>query len=442
MGIPYYFASLIRAHKGLTSRVGGLQTPDVFAIDFNCLIHTYMDDANPIESIIVALREILTNTCKATKYVYIAMDGLVPYAKIVQQRYRRFRIPDKTPTFDRHQISPETPYMKELAIAVRQAFPTAIVSDTSEQGEGEHKLLLWLKTLPETHRRSITVYGLDADLILLCLSQKNLSKPYGFNLLRENISFNNEKPGFSTLSIWKLADKLDIPIEQYLWLSVMCFGNDFVPSLAIFSLREGCQERALSYYEEADKPDLNTPEGRSNFMKVAARHELHVLKEKVNKRKKSGERAIVAMDGDKLRERYNLHILDGVRDSTPVVEAYWNIVVWTHTYFTTNTAPSWSIHYPYPDAPLVCQIVDVIHKTPVFSHPTPTYKTSNQLQFILPSQSLRTAKKRVLFPDEFYHEETDVRMPWMKRYVWESKPRISLPWSVNETQTKIEAWSW
>jgi hypothetical protein len=67
------------------------------------------------------------------------------------------------------------------------------------------------------------------------------------------------------------------------------------------------------------------------------------------------------------------------------------------------------------------------------------FNVSAQLGFILPKESLRKARRRLLFPDEFY-EETEVRMPWMKRYAWESKPRISLPWHPTETETTVEAW--
>ena len=73
--------------------------------------------------------------------VYIAMDGLVPYAKIVQQRYRRFRKPEPdepgAAAFDRHQISPGTPYMRELSAAVAARFPSFLISSTLEPGEGE-----------------------------------------------------------------------------------------------------------------------------------------------------------------------------------------------------------------------------------------------------------------------------------------------------------------
>jgi 5'-3' exonuclease len=112
MGIPFYFASLIKAHKNVVSRLRAKLQPSILAVDFNCLIHNYMDDARPVESVVEALIKILDETCQP-QLLYIAMDGLVPYAKIVQQRYRRFRI-SEAGVFDRNQISPGTPYMKEL----------------------------------------------------------------------------------------------------------------------------------------------------------------------------------------------------------------------------------------------------------------------------------------------------------------------------------------
>lgn len=446
MGIPYYFASLIRQHKDIVSRVRGCQTPDVFAIDFNCLIHSYMDDSDPINSVIAALRNILTNVCKATKFVYIAMDGLVPYGKLVQQRYRRFRKQDTTPVFDRNQISPETGYMKELAIAVRSAFPEAILSDTSEPGEGEHKLLNWLKTLPENKRRSICVYGLDADLILLCLVHHKLSMPYSFTLLRENKGFNRDDDGFSTLSVWRLADKIEIPVEQYLVLSVLCFGNDFMPNLGMFSLREGGHERALAIYKEAGEPDLAEGDGLKTFLLVASKKEIQFYTERVKTRNKKAERAIISDDGMFLKERYALHVLDGA-DSLDVVRAYLKTCCWTILYFLENNPPDWEWHYPYPDAPLLSMFN--FHESPSIHNEDDvfhfnsniTFSTINQLQFILPSSSLRKNKKRVAFHDEFYDEETEMRIGWMKRYNWECRPRISLPWHPSEKETRIEVWS-
>jgi hypothetical protein len=72
--------------------------------------------------------------------------------------------------------------------------------------------------------------------------------------------------------------------------------------------------------------------------------------------------------------------------------------------------------------------------------PKITYSTFHQLQFILPSSSLRKNKKRVAYHDEFYDEETEMRIPWMKRYNWECRPRMSLPWHPSEKETRIEVW--
>lgn len=447
MGIPYYFATLIRQHREILSRVVGRQSPDVFAIDFNCMIHTYMDDANPINSVIAALRNILTNVCKATKFTYVAMDGLVPYAKMVQQRYRRFRKQDHASVFDRNQISPETQYMKDLAAAVRNEFPDIVLSDTSEPGEGEHKLLAWLKTLPENQRRSVCVYGLDADLILLCLAQRKLSMPYSFTLLRENTAFNREDAGFSSLSVWRLADKIEIPVDQYIPLSVFCFGNDFMPNLGMFSLREGGHDRALTVYKEAGCPDMSTPAGMWMFLAEARKKELPFYIEKVKTRNKRCERTIVSDDGMFLVERYTTHVLDGA-DRKDVVKAYRKTFAWTLEYFLTNEVPDWEWYYPYADAPLVEMFyspTDKIGTEPetddIVFNKTLTYSTIHQLQFILPSSSVRKNKRRVAFPDEFYNEETETRMPWMKRYAWECKPRISLPWHPSEKETRIEAWT-
>ena len=63
MGIPFYFASLIKRHKGIVQNVqrNSPLNVDVFVIDFNCLIHRYLKDENPFNSVIEALEYILEN---------------------------------------------------------------------------------------------------------------------------------------------------------------------------------------------------------------------------------------------------------------------------------------------------------------------------------------------------------------------------------------------
>lgn len=432
MGIPFYFASLLKSHRGITRPVKQRLDVDVLGVDFNCLIHRYLKEDAPIQSVVDAFEHIVNEICRP-KHLLIAMDGIVPYGKIVHQRYRRMRIPESHGTFDRHQISPGTPYMKDLERALVERFPYAVMSGTQEEGEGEHKLFHMIRALPQTERKSVSIYGLDADLILICLQHMNVS--HTMTLLRESGEFNDPKletAEFSTLYVSALKDTLPLPVDKYIALSILCFGNDFMPSLGMFSLREGGYERALEVYETAGRPDLLTFDGRDCFLDFAEREELKTLKERILIRKRPEEKALWGKDGSQFERMYRLHILDGVESPKPVVEAFWKTFHWTLHYFRTNTPLNWDWVYPYPDAPLIRHILQYPES---MAHMSPrNFTVTNQLQFILPSTSCHRAKKLVRFPDELYKE---TRHPWMKRHDWEMKPRISLPWNPTLSTTEI-----
>lgn len=405
MGIPYYVASLLQKHKHIQQTVGNAALEvDVLGIDFNCFIHTYLTSENPIGSIMVALHELLTRTVRARK-VYIAFDGLVPFAKMVQQRYRRFRKPESESAFDKHQISPGTPFMKQLATTIRFMFPEIIVSDTLEPGEGEHKIFLWLRSLPESERRNICIYGLDADLVLIAVAQSDLGN---ICLLREA----KEKGDFSTFSISALKGVLPVDPEMYLQMCIMCFGNDFMPNIGMFSLRQDGYARALYYVQ------------KSSF-EQAAEEEQKVL----IKRAKETDRRIVSVDGYALETRVGIQLMDGVLDWEKVVYAFWKTYAWTLSYFKTSVVPDWEWYYPYAEAPLMQTIEDFDRFTDFeWDHPTPDYTIEDQLAFILPSESLRKAGLTPRYPDELYDEGPDSRCPWMRSYAWETDPYMSLPW--------------
>lgn len=427
MGIPFYFASLVKSHRQIINTVkpNVPMEVDVLGVDFNCLIHRYLKDEDPIGSVVSAFEHILTHVCRA-KHVIIAMDGIVPYAKIVQQRYRRMRIKeDDGGVFDRNQISPDTPYMRELEEALRAKFPYAKLSGTTDSGEGEHKLILDIRKIPETSRRSICIYGLDADLILICLQHHALSNPNSMFLLREGAEFNDptlKHAEFATMNVWGLLNQIPLPIEQYMYLSILCFGNDFMPNLGMFSLREDGYERALEFYELSGTPDLKTVDGRRQFISFCATKELEVLRSRTKLRRRPEERTIL---GKNVSIKYGIHVLDGVRDMKPVVEAFWKTFHWTTYYFEKSLPINWNWVYPYPDAPLLMDIMKYPETESIEIAPL-NFTVTNQLQFIMPVTSLRKAKRRVMFRDEL-HSET--RNPWMKRHDWEMKPRISLPWN-------------
>jgi len=401
MGIPYYVASLLRTHKHIQKHCGNAPADvDVLALDFNCFLHKYLNADNPIGSIVVALDDLLSTVVRA-KRIYLAFDGLVPLAKIVQQRYRRMKTPESVSAFDKHQLSPGTPFMRELADTLRVLFPQIVVSDTLEPGEGEHKIFTWLRTLDPADRQRIWVYGLDADLVLIAIAQRHLGH---IELLREK-----EDGGFSTISVPAITEVLPLDPDAYVEMCVLCFGNDFMPNFAMFSLREDGYARALYFWKHGG-------------LEAAAKDERKVL----CKRAKETDRHIVASDGHALESRLAVHCMDGVLNWDPVVYAFKKTYAWTLHYFRTSEVLDWTWYYPYPDAPLVQHWVEMQPISIAWSSPSPPYSLDDHLRWILPEASLPSSLSAA-YPDELYNEETDTRHPWMKRFVWECDPYISLP---------------
>jgi hypothetical protein len=255
------------------------------------------------------------------------------------------------------------------------------------------------------------------------------------HLLRESAEFNDPKLAsaeFAVLNIAVLMTQIPLPIPQYVALMILCFGNDFMPNLAMFSLREGGYERALEVYEKAGNPDLFTFQGRDAFLDISEQSELRVLKERIALRRRPEEKGLMGRDGAAFYRQYCLHNLDGTQNTEKVVEAFWKTFHWTLHYFQTNTPLNWDWVYPYPDAPLLKHILQFPET--IAEKGLRTFGITQQLQFILPATSLRTSKKLLKFPDEMYAE---TRHPWMKRHEWEMKPRISLPWNPTSALTEV-----
>jgi 5'-3' exonuclease len=417
MGIPFYYVSLIRTHPEIVRTIVNMKC-DILALDFNCLIHKYLEDIDPIQSVIRGLKLVMS-ICQAKKTL-VYFDGLVPYAKIVQQRYRRMR-GKECGIFDRNQISPDTPYMRELELELEKIADIEI-SGTTKSGEGEHKIF---RDLRKTQVQKTVIYGLDADLILLSVYHHNLASE--MYLLRESQEMN--APGeFSVLLCTELAKVLPLDREQYLILCILCFGNDFMPNLGLFSLREGGYQRALDIYKISGNPDLTTQDGRFKFLHEAQRREWEFMKE----RKMPFEKMVIGKDLKTFSRKYGLHVLDGIQNMEFVVEAYWKTFHWTLEYFTKSKSSNWNWVYPYSDAPLLTDIVE-FYESEITSEPT-KFTISKQLGFILPSRSLKAAKRRQVYPDEIY---TETRPLWIKRHDWEMKPFVSLPWNPSAKLTSI-----
>ena len=133
-------------------------------------------------------------------FLMIAVDGSAPKAKMQQQRLRRYKsIIEKSKRrkiFDTNAISPGTPWMKKLSEYMKSFIKNELQQkcrvmfrDATIAGEGEHKIIQFIKKFKHSEKVTHIIYGLDADLIMLSMTT-GLDNIY---LLREKQKFEHDK---------------------------------------------------------------------------------------------------------------------------------------------------------------------------------------------------------------------------------------------------------
>jgi len=306
MGIPSYYRTLIQRlphaiQRKAPSTAGAVAT---LVVDMNCMIYHVLKEpimeATPYPGEVGKLgweRKLQKEVCSylmhiwkeagAPKQTYVALDGVVPYAKIKQQRFRRFKggsvaqgsmgtsgpingvlgtsgpingVWGACAPWDKNAITPGTEFMETMGSMLRETGKKHgwLISDTNDPGEGEHKVLKWLLSQREKAaliQGPVVVYGLDADLILLCLiAGDKLGDAYPIFLLREAMAFGklvrlNDPQGhgqvdlcFFQISILRdsLQGKTPWTKEQfYDYIFGMSFcGNDFLPTGLSLRIRD------------------------------------------------------------------------------------------------------------------------------------------------------------------------------------------------------------
>ena len=305
MGIPSYFTNLIRKHGRVVKPIHQLPSPTHFYLDSNsiiydCLrnlqqqpIHTTTPHTHPqpTQTPIEFERRLCRSVCRkideyiqtinqnhTLQLIYIAFDGVAPVAKLQQQRTRRHRSnmvsqllnnssDDNSNPWDKTAITPGTTFMANLARHTKRHFLNTIefpeckivVSASDEPGEGEHKIFDHIRANDSVAKSSHVIYGLDADLIMLCLNNlalmhRNQNKFYLFRETPEFIKTIDKslKPNENYfLNIQELsneiirdmdADGLTVTgqnsqlIHDYI---LICFflGNDFLPHFPSINIR-------------------------------------------------------------------------------------------------------------------------------------------------------------------------------------------------------------
>ena len=233
--------------------------------------------------------------------IYFVIDGVAGMSKQTQQRQRRFRnISQKDDEFDKNCITPGTDFLDGLSIKIKDYIKikmknewkdlNVIYNDHKNVGEGEHKLIHFIRKLPI--QLSISIISPDADLFLLALGlrrnnmyifrpiDKNYEKVYfdydylfaDLDILKKYIleevgilpTINNKnendlskikeninKPiidvyNQNKYTIIEFDEQKNNAIEDFI-LYIMMIGNDFLPHIPHLHTRENIEDLFNSY---------------------------------------------------------------------------------------------------------------------------------------------------------------------------------------------------
>ena len=294
MGIPSYFKHIVQKYKHLTSKNGKKYHSLYF--DMNCIIHPIcrrIMELNPdcsendmFEEVMKEVVKIITHV-SPEQMVYLAVDGIAPMAKVIQQRYRRFRnmkekrMLNKNEKWNSNIVTPGTTFMEHLNTFLTNWVKQwnknndlkILLSDSGEPGEGEHKIFDYLREFGNEDDY-YCVYGLDADLIMISLINK-----FKIDLIREELHFNRVvKNQFGDIEYLfldikelenciiaeikemcqeKLYDNEDLiefitNIDKHVVVDYvfLCFfiGNDFIPAIPMLRIKDGGIHYLLDIY--------------------------------------------------------------------------------------------------------------------------------------------------------------------------------------------------
>jgi 5'-3' exonuclease len=307
-GIPSYFRHIITDSDNADNADTHFWKDDMhvdnFLIDFNSVIYQVINLLNVelgptlssvspinyenklITRIIKQLQHVICEVIRPKKTVYIAIDGPPPFAKMVQQRARRYKmIKEHNLQWNKAAISPGTSFMVKLSKIIIQNIQQKnfqlhnekliiIFSDDSIAGEGEHKLLPSIRRMKSQPEEVSVVYSPDADLIVLTV----MSGIKNIFILREPKDSDVElkyyrNHEFLYLSIDKCREQFcnqlytGIGIQEtyykeilkdYSFLTFLC-GNDFVVAAPFLKVKEGGIQLLIDAHKEIFI-ELNGPE--------------------------------------------------------------------------------------------------------------------------------------------------------------------------------------
>ena len=517
MGIPLYFKIISEKYPEIIR--DNIDNKDSLFLDLNCAIHPccrkVIEDSGNIDTERLEKRminEVLRYIEKLfllvnPKLLYIAIDGVAPCAKMNQQRLRRYKtILDKnnidkikkeedietSESWNTNAISPGTEFMTKLSKSIKHELLNNLsykgiqvyFSDSTVPGEGEHKILDFIKN--NDLKNDIVIYGLDADLIILSfVSHKN-----NIFLLREALEFG--KPvldRFLYLDIDNLKyflvkdiqekilikdptllfdiDKLNNILDDYIFISFL-IGNDFLPHLLAFNLRENGLNILLDTYVELyviyEQNLISKNSINWDFLKVYFNELKNIEGDLLVKMSKKRQRFKLhrkyedaySQKMDLLNNYPILHLekekyIDigrknwkyrfyrkamGIYDSDDLEDCCLNYLEglnWTFNYYFKG-CKSWDYIYNNRHCPSLNDLIATMNKfnlkSNITTKQTKPYSHIVQLLAIFPKKSINLIPKeyRKLITKELmeYYPESFEIDTYYKRYMWQCEPILPL----------------
>jgi 5'-3' exonuclease len=448
MGIPSYFAYLLRHHKSIVKRFSG--RADNLYLDSNSIVYDVVRtlpyptpdfDAKLIQAVCEKIQFYLDYV--KPKRVFIAFDGVPPMAKMKQQRERRFKslmhAEPGPPSWNTVQITPGTKFMKELDAGLRAYFaPRASaysffkLSTSEEPGEGEHKIFEHIRTTPHLNQTTL-VYGLDSDLIILALNHLHHGR---IHLLREAPAFK-AKGGLHVLDVPLLSSEIRTrlgatKLQDYIFLTLF-LGNDFMPHFPALNLRTTGFDTVMQTYTATVSPTEHLFDGEVQWPIVykfiaalAAREHGAIVREY-----KSRDRAVedspvntplLNRDVEKYvnplepqwEVRYYAALFQSERQpvARQASEVFLRMLDWNMKYYTTG-CPNWTLYYPYMYPPLLVDLATATFKQEgEVGGPT---TSSELLRYVLPKDYASLAM------EEYEADDRNPECYWaFCTFLWES----------------------
>jgi len=528
MGIPSYFSYIIKNHSNIIRNRRRLKVKfsslymDCNSIIYDCVRKIEMDTEprpntfnieDAIISQVITKIEQYVNEIEPSNVLYIAFDGVAPFAKMEQQRIRRYKtgylsaVQDPTALdpkkkgsgevemnrrWNTSAITPGTQFMNQLSLRVRRAFvdsgrffgaKTVIVSGSDEPGEGEHKMFQYMRT-NALKTETISVYGLDADLIMLsifhCFACENIyifreSPEFGRAMLndafdRDELLYLDNRALSSAILNEMGVDHSSADSRGRIYDYIFaCFllGNDFLPHFPALNIRTHGNFTILETYRRLfarfpERRFISLESGNIQwkwvklYLQELAKEEPRLIVSEYESRHKMEKRFYptntqeerdTAFDNIPTIYRADEHFIhpgesgwqsryykiafhsfdQGAKLIDEICNNYLEGLEWTFKYYTEG-CPHWRWKYNYHYPPLLSDLVQIIpnfetafiDESKGINRP---FHPNTQLAYVIPpwNHYLLPETVKSSLDAKYYVDVPELKFQWMFcRYFWES----------------------